>query len=167
LTKDGHYLGAHSNDHLLYCDWTKRDSLLVTRDSFRTDLQRNEAAMKPFGLSWKTSPFFLPPYEWYNDSIAAWTQEMGLTLVNNTPGTLSHTDYTGPADARYFSHERIFQSLDGYETQRPSGFNGFLLLFHAGAKQPRDQDFYQRLDTFLQHLKKEGYQFVRVDDLLR
>ena len=34
LLADGHYLGAHSDRHLLYCDWTNRDSLLVTREEF-------------------------------------------------------------------------------------------------------------------------------------
>ena len=29
LQQNGHYLGAHSDKHLLYCDWDKRDSLLV------------------------------------------------------------------------------------------------------------------------------------------
>jgi peptidoglycan/xylan/chitin deacetylase (PgdA/CDA1 family) len=38
--------------------------------------------------------YFLPPYEWYNDSIAAWTKQLGLQLINYTPGTLSHADYT-------------------------------------------------------------------------
>jgi len=36
-------LGPHSDQHLLYCDWDKRDSLLVTREDFRIDLQLNMA----------------------------------------------------------------------------------------------------------------------------
>ncbi len=122
--------------------------------------------MKPFGLSLRTAPLYLPPYEWYNDTIAAWTGRMGLILINNTPGTLSHADYTGPVDQRYFSNEVIFQSLYDYEAQKPTGLNGFLLLFHVGAKQPRDPDFYRRLETFLKHLKKEGYELVRADRLV-
>src|SRR5690348_4220582 len=34
LQDDGHYLGSHSDKHLLYCDWEKRDSLLVTHQEF-------------------------------------------------------------------------------------------------------------------------------------
>ena len=34
IKKDGHYLGAHSDKHLLYCDWNKRDSLFVTKEQF-------------------------------------------------------------------------------------------------------------------------------------
>ena len=38
LKKYGHYLGAHSDNHLLYCDWTKRDSMLVEKKQFQKDL---------------------------------------------------------------------------------------------------------------------------------
>ena len=40
LQKKGHYLGPHSDEHLLYCDWAKRDSLLVSRDSFEKRLNK-------------------------------------------------------------------------------------------------------------------------------
>ncbi len=50
LKNDGHYLGAHSDKHLLYADWTNRDSLLVTREQFRKDLRRNYKRMKSFGI---------------------------------------------------------------------------------------------------------------------
>ena len=29
--RDGHYLGAHSDAHLLYADWNDRNKLLVSR----------------------------------------------------------------------------------------------------------------------------------------
>ena len=29
---------------------------------------------------------FLPPYEWYNQTISNWAKELGLTLINYTPG---------------------------------------------------------------------------------
>src|SRR4029453_13026156 len=41
LNRDGHYLGPHSNQHLLYCDWNKRDSLLITKQDFSSDLLAN------------------------------------------------------------------------------------------------------------------------------
>ncbi|HRF17331.1 MAG TPA: polysaccharide deacetylase family protein, partial [Chitinophagaceae bacterium] len=94
LRKDGHYLGAHSDQHLLYCDWNKRDSLLVTKKQFRFDLADNYTEMTRHHIDVQKATFFLPPYEWYNDSIAAWTKELQLQLINYTPGTLSHADYT-------------------------------------------------------------------------
>lgn len=58
LIEDGHYLGAHSNQHLLYCDWEKRDSLLVTQDEFMTDLDDNYKEMEQYGISKAQAPYF-------------------------------------------------------------------------------------------------------------
>ena len=41
LKENGNYLGSHSDKHLLYCDWEKRDSLLVTHQQFKEDLQNS------------------------------------------------------------------------------------------------------------------------------
>ncbi len=72
LKKDGHYLGAHSDKHLLYNDWSKRDSLLVTKDSLLKDLSANYAEMQKFGIYKTGALYFMPPFEWYNDSISSW-----------------------------------------------------------------------------------------------
>jgi endoglucanase len=167
LKAQGHYLGAHSDKHLLYADWSNRDSLLVTKDSFVTDLKNNYAAMKPFGLSQKTSPYFLPPYEWYNDSIASWTKEAGLQLINYTPGTLSHADYTTPEMPNYRSSDTIYQSILQKAIDLPKGLNGYILLVHIGTDPARTDKFYNLLPLLLQELTGYGYKFVRVDALLK
>lgn len=166
LKKDGHYLGAHSDAHLLYCDWTKRDSLLVNKDSFQADLLRNYAALKRFGIFKKDAWYFLPPYEWYNDTIAAWTKGMGLQLINFTPGTLSHADYTTPSERNYRSSETIEQSIRGFEATHANGLNGFILLMHIGTAPERTDKFYTRLSGLIHYLRQKGYQLVRVNDLL-
>ena len=166
LKKDGHYLGAHSDKHLLYCDWDKRDSLLVTKDRFITDLADNYASMEAQGIDDEKAKFFLPPYEWYNDSIAAWTKEMGLQLINFTPGTRSTADYTWPGLKNYQSSENIYQSIVNYEKTSPSGLNGFILLIHQGTDPRRTDKFYKRLPALIKYLKSKGYDFQRVDELL-
>ncbi|MCK4748738.1 MAG: polysaccharide deacetylase family protein, partial [Bacteroidales bacterium] len=93
MLSDGHYLGAHSDQHLLYCDWVNRDSLLVNRKEFELDLENNYKGMARFGITKEDAPLFLPPYEWYNDTISTWTQSMDLQLINLTHVTLSHADY--------------------------------------------------------------------------
>ena len=35
--KNGHYLGAHSNQHLLYNDWSENKTLLVSEEVFKKD----------------------------------------------------------------------------------------------------------------------------------
>ena len=165
LVKDGHYLGAHSDQHLLYCDWTNRDQLLVTRAEFDQDLENNYAAMAGFGFSKEKAPYFLPPYEWYNDSIAAWTRDRGLQLINYSSGTLSHADYTIPSEKNYRSSEQIWQSILDQD-KRPGGLNGFILLMHAGTDPRRTDKFYRRLPELLDWLKTSGYSLVPLDELL-
>jgi peptidoglycan/xylan/chitin deacetylase (PgdA/CDA1 family) len=166
LRKDGHYLGAHSDQHLLYCDWVKRDSLLVTKEMFTRDLMDNYRAMLVFGITMEEAPFFLPPYEWYNDSIASWTRDLGLQLVNLTYGTLSHADYTVPGSDGYCGSSEILRSILEYESSEPSGLNGFILLMHIGTDPERTDKLYFRLEQLVEELKLRGYRFRRIDDLL-
>jgi peptidoglycan/xylan/chitin deacetylase (PgdA/CDA1 family) len=167
IKKGGHYLGPHSNEHLLYCDWNNRDSLLVTKKQFETDLSENYGSMASFGVQRKNAGYFLPPYEWYNDTIAKWTKELGIQLVNYTPGTLSHADYTTTSDKNYRSSEEIMHSIIAYEQSHASGLNGFILLMHIGAGPGRTDKFYNQLPVLLAYLLKKGYGLVRVDTLLK
>lgn len=167
LKMDGHYLGAHSDGHLLYCDWVKRDSLLISEQQFRKDLQRNYQRMQEYGIQKANAPYFLPPYEWYNADIVAWTAREGLSLMNFSPGTLSTADYTWPEQGKsYRSSDEIYQSIIDLEKTDPNGLNGFILLIHIGTDPRRTDKLYHKLDGLLQYLKSRGYQFERINDLL-
>jgi len=167
------FLGNHSNKHLLYCDWKNRDSLLVNKFQFLGDLfpltetlghlaeRIEQPNYKPAFIK-----YFLPPYEWYNDSISTWCEEAGIQLINYTPGTLSHADYTTKRDKNYRSSETIYNSIINYEKARPAGLNGFILLMHIGAGPDRTDKFYYRLPGLIRNLKQKGYHFQTVDQLL-
>ena len=160
LLDAGHYLGAHSDKHLLYASWENRDSLLVTKKEFIDDLNSNYQIMSRFGINKKNARYFLPPFEWYNDSIAKWTDEMGLTLINFTPGTSSNQDWSYPApEIKYFSTDTIIKRILEYEKNEPNGLNGFILLSHIGTDPRRTDKFYKRLDELIAILKEKGYSF--------
>lgn len=161
LHNEGHYLGAHSDKHLLYCSWEQRDSLLVTRDSFIVDLKNNYAEMAKFGILAADAPYFLPPYEWYNQQISDWAREWGLQLVNFTPGTSSNGDYTTPDMLNYIPSDTIVSRILTYETTQRHGLNGFLLLSHIGTDGKRRDKFYHKLDGLITELKRRGYSFRR------
>ena len=166
LLKEGHYLGAHSDRHLLYCDWQKRDSLLVTHRQFLRDLKKNYREMRRFGISKKEAACFLPPFEWYNETISRWARSFHLQLINYTPGTLSHADYTTPEMPNYKSSDLIYKSIVDYETASPAGLNGFILLTHIGTAPQRKDKFYYRMGDLIAYLKSRGYRFETVDRLL-
>jgi peptidoglycan/xylan/chitin deacetylase (PgdA/CDA1 family) len=108
----------------------------------------------------------LPPYEWYNDSIAAWTKRWDIQLINYTPGTLSNADYTTPEMPNYRGSEAIYESILEYERKKPSGLNGFILLMHIGAGPARKDKFFQRLPQLIRYLKRKGYKFQTIDQML-
>lgn len=141
--------------------------MLVTKQQFKSDLQKNYEELKRFGIAKSSAQFFLPPYEWYNDAIASWTKEMNLQLVNYTPGSLSHADYTTPDEKNYRSSDTIYQSILDYEQKHASGLNGFILLMHIGTDVKRTDKFYSRLPQLIRYFKNKAYEFVRIDELLK
>ena len=168
LKTNGNYLGPHSNAHLLYNDWTKRDSLLVSELQFKTDLIWNYSAMEKFGIRMDSAKYFLPPYEWYNQQIADWTSQMDLQLINFTSGTRSNADYTYPELGKsYRSSEEIYKSILDYDKSKPDGLNGFILLLHIGTDPRRTDKFYDRLPELIKYLKNSGYELVKINELLK
>ena len=166
LVKDGHYVGAHSDKHLLYCDWVKRDSLLVTKEEFCKDLNANYEKMRLLNITKENAKYYLPAFEWYNDSISAWTKDLGLQLVNMTKGTLSHADYTTPDMKNYRSSDVIYKKIIDYEKNSNAGLNGFLLLIHVGTHPDRTEKFYNRLDCLIIELRSKGYRFKKINEIL-
>jgi endoglucanase len=166
LVADGHYLGPHSDKHLLYCPWDDRDRTLVTRAEFKADLEANFREMARFGIAREKGHLFIPPYEWFNRQIAAWSRESGLTLFNFTPGTSSNADYTTPDMPEYLSSQAIYDRILANEEKDPHGLNGFILLLHIGTDPARTDKFYLKLGDLIDELEKRGYAFARIDELL-
>ncbi|MDR2292720.1 MAG: polysaccharide deacetylase family protein [Prevotellaceae bacterium] len=168
LKNDGHYLGAHSDKHLLYCAWEKRDSLLVTKNEYIADVENNYAEMQKFGITKIAAPYYLPAFEYYNDTISAWTRELGLQLVNFTGGTGSNADYTVPSmGEKYRDSKTIYNNILKYENEKPDGLNGFMLLIHFGVDPERTDKLYNLMDKLITCLKNKGYSFVTVTALLQ
>ena len=167
IVAEGHYLGPHSDKHVLYCPWEGPKKTLVTHAEFEADLESNLKKIAHFGVKRSRIRYFLPPYEHYNQEIVDWARAMGLTLVNFTPGTRSNADYTGEADSNFVSSKGIFDSILRKEQQDPNGLNGFILLLHIGSGPDRADKFHARFGELLDCLAGKGYSFVRVDELLR
>ena len=168
LKKKGHYLGPHSDKHILYCDWDHRDSLLVTKQQFTDDLKSNYEAMENRGIHTGDASIFMPPFEWYNDSIAFWSRQYGLQLVNFTPGTTSNQDWTYPGLGQQYAGSDDNLLIAFFPTKRPdpNGLNGFILLTHFGTDPRRTDKFYNKLDALLTELENRGYRFVTIKELI-
>ena len=160
IIKEGHYTGAHSDKHILYAPWDKRDKSLVTTDSLANDIKRNYAELAKFGIEPKDAPWYLPPYEWYNKesvNVAAW---LGFKTINFTPGTATPADYTTPDMKNYRSSEDLINRL--FEFEKREGLNGAVILIHPGVEESRTDRLYDKLDSIIKRLKRLGYSFDRL-----
>jgi peptidoglycan/xylan/chitin deacetylase (PgdA/CDA1 family) len=166
IVEEGHYLGPHSDRHLLYLSW-EGDHLLVGQDEFIKDVKDNLAEIARFGVDLRNIGYWIPPYEHYNETIAKWSRQLGLTLINFSPGTISHADYTGEQDANFASSQKIWDSIFKKEREDSHGLNGFILLIHIGAGDGRKDKFFYRFDRLIEELSGEGYRLLRIDQLLR
>jgi peptidoglycan/xylan/chitin deacetylase (PgdA/CDA1 family) len=166
MVADGHYVGPHSDAHLLYSPWTGPKVSLVTQAEFTDDLLRNHAELARFGISRDASSLFLPSYEWYNAETVAWTRALGSTLICHTRGTRSTADYTEESTRQFVSSDTIFESIRVRERTDRHGLNGFMLLLHVGAGPGRRDKFHRRFDDLVGFLLDRGYSLVRVDTLL-
>ena len=164
-----HLLSLHSDKHILYCDWNKRDSTLVSKDSLQNDYLNNLRARDAVINNRNNfRSLFIPPYEWWNEETSGWLTNTGLKVFSFTPGTTSNADYTYPEmGAAYRSSDQIMSSIKKFNETDPNGLNGVILLIHAGTDPRRKDKLYDKLDELISYLKKEGYNFKRVDDLLK
>jgi peptidoglycan/xylan/chitin deacetylase (PgdA/CDA1 family) len=130
----------------------------VSKKQFISDLSDNYSALEKYGITRVKAQVFLPPYEWYNDSIAAWTRNIGLTLVNMSSGTKTSQDWTVPIPGKpYNKTADLVKDLFSFEEKK--GLNGNILLIHPGTDPRRKDKFYLKLDSILTSLEKKNYKF--------
>lgn len=162
LVAEGHYVGSHSYGHLLYAPWGNRDYLLVTKQEFEEDIFKSYKVLREFGIT--NAPYFIPPYEHYNATISSWARQLGLQVINYTPGTLTNGDYTTPEMKRYFSSKEILGRIWEYERTDSNGLNGHIMLIHFGTDPARTDKFYDKLPGLIRELRRKGYSFTPLKD---
>jgi peptidoglycan/xylan/chitin deacetylase (PgdA/CDA1 family) len=162
IVAEGHYVGGHSDGHVLYCDWGPQRPNLMSADSIITDLRANYAELSKFGVPRESACWFLPPYEHYNTFSVGVLEAMGVRVVNYTPGIGTPADYTTPDMKNYRPAQPLIDGLWKFEKEQ--GLNGALLLIHPGihADRPQGERLYNRLDEIIRYLKKKGYRFDRL-----
>jgi len=166
MVAEGHYVGPHSDKHPLYCPWEDRKKTLVTEKEFKDDLNKNITDLKAFGALSNEGPvYFIPPYEWFNDDQVKWANGMNVRLFNFSPGSGSNRDYMPESEKRFANSQKIFDDILAYEKKDPDGLKGYILLMHLGAD--RKDKMFLMLEPLVKELRERGYEFVRIDELIK
>ncbi len=166
MIADGHYVGPHSDKHLLYAPWEDRSKTLVTEQQFKDDLAKNIADLRALGALQDNGPvYFIPPFEWFNEDQVKWANEMNALLFNFSPGSGSNRDYMPESEKRFVSSQKIMDDILAYEQKDPHGLNGYSLLLHLGAD--RKDKMFLLLEPLIKQLQSRGYSFVRLDQMIK
>ena len=160
IIQKGHYVGAHSDKHLLYASWDDRKQSLVTNDSLITDLRQNMIELAKYGIDISNVQYFLPPYEYYNHDHVRLIESLGQTVINFTPGLRTAADYTTSDMPNYISSQQLIDQLFDFEEKY--NLNGSIILIHPGTEETRTDKLYHRLDEIINRLKQKGYTFERL-----
>ncbi|MDR0540656.1 MAG: polysaccharide deacetylase family protein [Dysgonamonadaceae bacterium] len=160
IIRKGHYVGGHSDNHLLYASWDDRQQSLVTPDSLIADFRQNMAELEKYGIDLSKVSYFLPPYEYYNKENVRLIESLGQTVINYTPGLRTAADYTTPDMPNYKSAQELIDQLYAYEAE--NGLNGSIILIHPGTQDIRTDKLYLRLNEIIRYLTAKGYAFERL-----
>ena len=139
----------------------------MTKEEFRDDIIKSYEKLSKFGITPQSAPWFIPPYEWHNATVADWAREMGLQLINFSPGTQSSMDYTYPGITGgnpYRDNRWLWNRIMRCEKEKT--LNGHLLMIHFGTDERRTEKFYDCMPDLIKTLKKKGYRFVSLEELL-
>ena len=159
IIKQGHYIGGHSDNHLLYAPWDNRRQSLVSADSLINDFRKNISELEKYGINTSQLTYFLPPYEYYNKDHVRLIRSLGQILINYTPGISTAADYTTPDMSNYKSSQELIDQLFAFEEEH--SLEGSIILIHPGTHESRTDKLYLRLDEIIQRLKKKGYHLER------
>jgi len=165
IIREGHYLSAHSNKHLLLCSESDRSVSLVTADSLAKDIAGMEAELGRFGLAKKDYSWMIPPYEYYNAESAYLLKGLGYKLCNPTPGLNTGNDWAPEGASNFVSGKEIMDGI--WEFEERNGLDGAIILVHA-MKYPGRSDkdrVYTHLGELIDGLRSRGYSFGTFKDL--
>lgn len=167
MVADGHYVGGHSDTHLLYASWEDPPKLLVTREEFDADLDANLRELKNIGIRPEDYRLYIPPYEHYTQEVSEWAAARSITVFNFTPGTLTQADYREDDDPRFLTADEMLETVWKRHAEDPHGLNGRIILVHIGTSPKRTREYlWARLPDFIAGLEERGYRIVRIDELL-
>lgn len=156
-----HYVGGHSNRHILLADWAKGRPILVPEDSMLADIRANLKTLATFGIEADSCRWFLPPFEWIGPGQAkVLTDSLGLRIINPSPGIQTYRDYTTPDMAEYASSDSIINQL--FDFERRNSLNGSFVIIHLGTQDMRTDKFYDHMPMVLDSLSSLGYSFERL-----
>lgn len=140
MVDEGHIIGNHSYHH--------PDFTVISKEAMKKELEDLEAAVAEVSDQ-KEIKFLRPPRGMFNERTLQWANELGLIHVF---WSLAFIDWeVNKQKGWHYAYEQIMNNIHP----------GAIILLHAVS-----EDNALALEKVIHGLKKEGYKFGSLDDLL-
>ncbi|TQS70623.1 delta-lactam-biosynthetic de-N-acetylase [Ornithinibacillus gellani] len=140
MVKDGHIIGNHSYHH--------PDFSILSKQSMQEELETLEAAVAAISEQ-KELKYLRPPRGVFNERTLQWSNELGYIHVF---WSLAFKDWnTDQQQGWKYAYDQVMKQVHP----------GAIVLLHTVSS-----DNAQALEHIITQLKKEGYQFGSLDDLV-
>ncbi len=174
MLQDGHEIGNHTMNHphlTTYATTFSHETIPeVTKEFLEKELKETERLFYRI-TGKKMAPLWRAPYGEINDEILGWAQELGYIHVGWTADykrreTLDTLDWVSdPSSPFYLTAEEIKERILNFGRDA-QGLRGGIILMHldTGRRKDRASD---KLGDIIDTLKKKGYRFVKITELLK
>lgn len=174
IVAEGHEVGNHtwSHPHLTTFAQNQKHTTLpdITAERVASEFSKT-ASLFSLVTGKKMVGLWRAPYGEYNDEILQWAAQAGYKHVGWTVGrgwedTMDTLDWVADKNSEsYRSADEIAQKILNYGEGKASGANGAIILMHLGTH--RKDDFpHRKLPEIIDGLRKEGYRFVKVSEMI-
>ena len=138
ILAQGHEIGNHSENH--------KQMSQLSKEQCKEELQMAHDKVKE--LTGIDMTLFRPPFGDYNDTVIEAANELGYHVIQWDVDSLDWKDY---------GVDSIIHTVTNHKHLG----NGSIILMHNGAKYTKDA-----LEAMIINLKEQGYEFVKVSELI-
>jgi len=174
MVTEGHEIGNHSwsHPHLTTYEQNHLHQTLpnITQEVVQQELLKTAELFRQI-TGKRMVPYWRAPYGEHNAEIRNWAaavgfRQIGWTVGKNWEDGMDTLDWVADKTATaYHSADEIAEKILSFADQNSYGANGAIILMHLGTQ--RNDDYpHQKLPFIIQQLKKKGYQFVTISEML-
>jgi len=174
MVAEGHEIGNHTWTHPHLTTFAQNHKHItlnnITPEFIQQELLRTAELFK-LVTNKQMAPLWRAPYGEHNEEIRLWAAQAGFRHVGWTMGRnweegMDTMDWVADKNSSaYHSADEIADKILSFGSDSQFGANGTIILMHLGTLRTDDYP-HDKLPMIIDQLKKRGYIFVKLSDML-
>lgn len=174
MMEENHVIGNHTwtHPHLTSFEKNRKHDTLpdISEKLLHQELMKTAELFYQITRK-KMAPYWRAPYGEHNAEIRTWAagagfRQIGWTLGKSWADGMDTLDWVADTSATYYhSADEIAEKIITFGDGKKSGANGAVILMHLGSQRNGDYP-HLKLPQIIQEMKKKGYTFVTIPEML-